>query len=150
MSPLLISLLRCLRNQHVFNLRKNTTWKYHEGLSPSHYHVCDCVLEWVSNIHLYLVKQKTFLNWNWIELTNSGSGIKWAECLRIIRMAFRVKVFDLILRRSDGLRVGIQSAGNSAPDTPPSFESWSHQRKTTCLLLMCRSIKMKATYIWYA
>ena len=57
MSPLLFSSLRCLRNQHVFNTRKNTTWKYHEGLSPSHYHFCDCVIELVSDSHLYLVKQ---------------------------------------------------------------------------------------------
>ena len=69
MSPLLISLLRCLRNQHVFNLRKNTTWKYHEGLSPSHYHVCDCVLEWVSNIHLYLVMH-FFLHFAFIMIKN--------------------------------------------------------------------------------
>ena len=63
MSPLLITSLRCLRNQHVFNLRKNTTWKYHEWRAPNHYHFCDCVLELVSNIHLYLVKRYIF-NWN--------------------------------------------------------------------------------------
>ena len=43
------------QNIEKFQIKRHNL--QHEGLSPSHYHVCDCVLEWVSNIHLYLVKQ---------------------------------------------------------------------------------------------
>ena len=67
MSPLLISLLRCLRNQHVFNCEKNTTWKYHEGLSPPKPLSCLWLCTWMS-VQYSFVLGETINFLNWIEL----------------------------------------------------------------------------------
>ena len=47
----------------------------------------------------------------------TGSGVEWAECSLIIRTGCRVQVLSLILDSSVGLSAGIQSAGDSVPET---------------------------------
>ena len=47
----------------------------------------------------------------------TGSGVEWAECSLIIGTGCRVQVFSLILDNSVGLSAGIQSAGDSVPET---------------------------------
>ena len=46
-----------------------------------------------------------------------GSGVEWAECSLIIGTGYWVQVLSLILDSSVGLWVGIQSAGDSVPET---------------------------------
>ena len=65
MSPLLISWLRCLRNQHVFNLQKNTTWKYQLGKPLS----CLWLCTWMRVQYSFLLSETiNFFESNCIEL----------------------------------------------------------------------------------
>ena len=73
----------------------------------------------------------------------NGSGIKWAECSLIIGTGYWVQLYSLILDISVGLPTGIQSAGDSVPETLVRI-SCIQQRKTTCLL----SIKKSLTCAW--
>ena len=71
---------------------------------------CRCQsIEINNNKHVYRQSQVRMPN---------GSGIEWAECSLIIGTGCRVKVsFSLILDSSVGLSAGIQSAGDSVPET---------------------------------
>ena len=51
---------------------------------------------------------------------STDSGVKWAECSRIIGTGCRVQVFSLILDSSVGLSASIQSAGDLVSGTPGS------------------------------
>ena len=57
----------------------------------------------------------------------TGCEVEWAECLLIIGTGCLVQVFSLILDSSVGLSAGIQSTGNSVPETllgsNPAFSS---------------------------
>ena len=61
-----------------------------------------------NNKHVYRQSQVRMPN---------GSGVEWAECSLIIGTGCRVQVFSLILDSSVGLSAGIQSAGDSVPET---------------------------------
>ena len=68
MSPLLISLLRCLRNQHVFNLRK----KYNLEISRRAVHKplsCLWLCTWMGVQYSFVLSETiNFFELNWIEL----------------------------------------------------------------------------------
>ena len=58
----------------------------------------------------------TYLYLSQVQMPN-GSGVRWAECLRIMGTGCRVQVFSLILDSSVGLSAGIQSAGDWVSET---------------------------------
>ena len=72
--------------------------------------------------------------------TPNGSGVRWAECLLIIGTGCRVQVIlawssiaqSVCQQAFSLLKIGFQR--------PPGFESCSQQRKTTCLLLIRKSL----------
>ena len=63
----------------------------------------------------------------------TGSGVEWAECSLIIGTCSWVPVFSLILESSVDFSEGIQSAGDSVPET-------LGRRKRTCFLSIRKSL----------
>ena len=66
------------------------------------------IIEINNNNHVYRQSQ--------VQMPND-SGVEWVECSLIIGTGCRVQVFSLILDSSVGLSAGIQSAGDSVPET---------------------------------
>ena len=109
-----------------------------DNLSPFDLKIaCLCRSNQIDNKHVYRQSQVR---------KPTGIGVEWAECSLIIGMGYWVKVFSLIINSSVGLSAGIQSVGDSVPETIvwilhsaeednlPSFDS-----KITCL---CQSIEI--------
>ena len=55
----------------------------------------------------------------------TGSEVKWSECSLIIGTGYWCQMFNVILDSSVGLLVGIQSAGDSVPETQDSNPAFS-------------------------
>ena len=116
-----------------------------DNLSPFDSKIaCLCQSIEINNKHVYRQSQ--------VQMPN-GSGVEWAECSLIIATGCRVQVFSLILDSLVGLSAGIQSAGDSVPETlwVPILHSAEEDNlspfdsKIACL---CQSIEINNKHVY--
>ena len=73
-----------------------------------------------------LIRTSLESRWN-----NSGNGVKWAECLLIIRKGYQVPSIKLDRRFGSGYVRGHSVCWRGVPQ-PPMFESWYHLSMRLC------------------